>query len=46
MEKKIISKWGKKKDGKMLQQVVIISENGKNAKGKKIYSSRTKHEPV
>lgn len=40
---KLISNWKKRKDGKMLKQVVVITEAGKNKKGKKIHHSQTKH---
>lgn len=42
--KTIISKKKKTKEGKKLQQTVYLTEEGKNKKGKVIYSSRTKHE--
>jgi hypothetical protein len=45
-EVKTISNWAKKVDGKYLKQVVVITPNGKNKKGKKIYHSQTKHIPV
>jgi len=44
--KKVISKKTKPVQGKKLQEVVYITEAGKNQKGKKIYHSQTKHEAV
>lgn len=42
--RQVISKKTKTKNGIKLQQVVYLTENGKNHKGKKVYISITKHE--
>lgn len=41
-----VSKKKKTKDGKYLQQSVYLTNEGKNGKGKTIYSSKTVHETV
>lgn len=46
--KTVISKSKKvdKATGRQMQQVVYLTEAGKNKKGKTIYESRTKHETI
>lgn len=43
----VISKWNRiAADGKMLKQVVVKTDAGKNQYGKQIYHSPTRHVPV
>lgn len=45
--KRVISKWKiKNYYGGRLQQVVYLHPIGKNKKGKQIFKSITKHEPI